>query len=63
MVSKFANWTVLNLEETVLALEEARRNVIRHRVASLATVIGMKLGLPRFCLNFLELMHDSSFNN
>jgi hypothetical protein len=44
-------------------LEEVSRNIIRHRVASLATLIGMKLSLPQFCLNFLELMHDGPFNN
>lgn len=25
--------------------------------------MGMKLGLPQFTLNFLELMHDGPFNN
>lgn len=39
------------------------RNIIRHRVASVATLMGMKLGLPQFTLNFLELMHDGPFNN
>lgn len=63
MVEKFSQWGTVNLEETVLALEEVGRDIVRHRVASLATMIGMRLGLPRFCLNFLELMHDGPFNN
>ena len=60
---KLSIWTSVSLDETSLALEEATRNIIRHKVASLATVIGTKLGLPNFCLNFLELMHDGPFNN
>ena len=63
LVEKLATWMSVNLEETSLALEETARNIIRHRVASLATLLGMKLSLPQFCLNFLELMHDGPFNN
>jgi hypothetical protein len=39
------------------------RNILRHRVASLATIIGVKLGIENFSLDFLHLMHDSPFNN
>jgi len=53
MTEKFSTWSSVNLDETMLGLDEVARNVIRHRVASLSTVIGMKLNLSRFCLNFL----------
>jgi hypothetical protein len=63
VIERLSIWTSISLDETSLALEEASRSIIRHRVASLATIIGMKLSLPHFCLNFLELMHDGPFNN
>lgn len=63
VTEKLSIWTSVSLDETALGLEEATRSIIRHRVASLATIIGMKLNLPRFCLSFLELMNDSPFNN
>lgn len=63
VAEKLSIWTSVSLDDIALGLEEASRSIIRHRVASLATIIGMKLNLPRFCLSFLELMNDSPFNN
>ncbi len=63
MAEKFSIFLCVNLDETLVSLDEVARSVIRHRVASLATVIGFKFGLDRFSLLFLELMHDSPFNN
>lgn len=51
------------MDETVVSLNEITRNIIRHKVASLSTIIGMKLGITRFSKDFLEIMHDSPFNN
>lgn len=63
VAEKLSIWTSVSLDEISLGLEEATRSIIRHRIPSLATVIGMKLSLPRFCLNFLEQMNDSPFND
>ncbi len=63
LAERLSTWVSINMEEVCLAVEEVSRNIIRHRVASVATLIGMKLGLPQFTLNFLELMHDGPFNN
>jgi hypothetical protein len=35
----------INLDTTVVELKEVSRNIVRHRVASLATIIGFKLGI------------------
>ena len=47
----------------MVELKEVARSIVRHRVASLATVIGFKLGIDNFAIDFLHLMHDSPFNN
>lgn len=53
----------INLDEAVVELTEITRNIVRHKVASLSTLIGLKLGIDRFSKDFLEIMHDSPFNN
>ena len=51
------------MDEIIVGLNDITRNIIRHKVASLSTIIGVKLGIRRFSKDFLEIMHDSSFNN
>ena len=62
-VEKFSDFLNMNMDETIVSLNELTRNIIRHKVASLSTIIGVKLGINRFSKNFLEVMHDSPFNN
>ena len=50
---KFSSFLNINLDETVVELSEITRNIIRHKVASLSTLIGLKLGIDRFSKDFL----------
>ena len=63
LFEKFSVYLNINLDETVVELSEITRNIIRHKVASLATLITLKLGIDRFSKDFLEIMYDSPFNN
>lgn len=50
---KFSVFLNINLDEIVVNLHELTRNIIRHKVASLCTIIGIKLGIIRFSKDFL----------
>ena len=63
LVERLSIFLNVNLDIIVVQLDEISQNIIRHRVASLATLICFKLGIKRFSKNFIELMHDSPFNN
>lgn len=50
---KFSVFLNMNLDEIIVGLNDITRNIIRHKVASLSTIIGIKLGIRRFSKDFL----------